>query len=364
MIADDGTAPAGWESEGDIGSAVRGPASDVRLIMFTSGSTGEPKGVCLGAGALEAAARMNVEILQLDAARRSLTTVPLFDYYGLIQIHSHLLARSELILGPSVAFPTAVVDAIRDGAVTDLVGVPFGLRRVFRAVDAERAPALGTLRTVTSSSEQLTEDVLRAIFAVAPAARVVDIYGLTEAGRACSRVITPGDGASTSIGTPSRGVHIAAGASPVAPEELVIEGPNVMLGYLSDVTDDGGIHFEPTACVRTGDLGYRDEHGAIHLAGRSDHLLNVHGTLVHPSQIETVAFASSGVADARARMSGGADSELILELVLDDPGADIDAVRKALRRELAPGLVPQQIALVDAIPHTELGSKTVRERAS
>jgi long-chain acyl-CoA synthetase len=133
-----------------------------------------------------------------------------------------------------------------------------------------------------------------------------------------------------------------------------------MLGYLTGVTDDGTIEFEPRAEVRTGDLGYRDERGTIHLAGRSDHLLNVHGTLVHPSQLETVAFGCPGIVDARARMSVGTEPELILELVLDHAGADVDAVRRALRKELAPGLVPQQIAVVDAIPHTELGSKTVR----
>ena len=133
LLVREGSHPADWQSRGDSGTTVSGTESDTRVVLFTSGSTGEPKGVCLGSDSLTAAARMNAMTLGLEPGRRSVSTVPFHDYYGLIQVYSHLLAGAELVIGESVAFTAELLRQIERARVTDLVGVPYGLRRIFRA---------------------------------------------------------------------------------------------------------------------------------------------------------------------------------------------------------------------------------------
>ena len=92
-----------------------GQRAQVRAVFFTSGTTGVPKGVCLSESNLLSAAFINTSILNLDSSHRSsirrsliprsLITVPLFDYYGVIQLYSHLLAKAACTLGESGQFP-------------------------------------------------------------------------------------------------------------------------------------------------------------------------------------------------------------------------------------------------------------------
>ena len=354
------TEDVSWEWKEARPQIGRGSETDVRVVLFTSGSTGSPKGVCLGREALEGAAKINVSILSLSRERRSLATVPLYDYYGLIQIYSHLLAGSELVIGETPIFPASVLRQVERLGVTDLVGVPFGLRQIFRTAAETGDASLGGLQVVTSSSEMVSPDILRLIFEECPNATAFDIYGLNEAGRASSTAIRRGQEENRSLGQPSPGVSITAGLSREEPGEILIQGPNVMLGYLTDVTPDGRLLYEPCDLARTGDLGFMDDEGNLHLTGRRDDLLNVHGDKIHPLEIESIVLESSGVSDARARVEAAAEPELVLEVVPRDSDFDLSALRRLLRQRLPFHFVPRRIVPVEAIARTELGSKMVR----
>jgi long-chain acyl-CoA synthetase len=356
-------APEGSDSRGSQwaydhrpshGDASRQP--EVRVLLFTSGSTGAPKGVCLGEQSIMAAAAMNVEILSLSPSRRSLITVPLFDYYGLIQVHSHILAGAEVVLGESVAFAASLVDQAERAEVTDLVGVPYGLRRIFASLD-DGGSRLAGLQMVTSSSDTLVSDVQSLIFSACPGVEIVDVYGLVEAGRACSRRLgEPETG--EFVGRPAPGVTITGGA-PQRPEGLVIRGPNVMLGYMTEVAVDGTISYEPASCVGSGDIGYVDASDNVHILGRRNDLLNVRGAKIHPSEIESVAHEVAGIADARARLLSGPEPEIVLDVETDDR-ADLGELRRMLKERLPSQFVPKTINRVLSIDRTSLGSKVIR----
>lgn len=357
LLAEDGpdVLSTTWTYDGAPSST---PSSqpEVRALLFTSGSTGGPKGVCLSERSITAAAAMNMEMLSLSPGRRSMITVPFFDYYGLIQIHSHVLAGAEIVIGESVAFTVPLIRRAQEAAITDLVGVPYGLRRIFLSADGGAGP-LSSLRVIASSSETLTPDVQTMIFSCCPGAEIIDVYGLTEAGRACSRTLRePVSG--EFLGRPAAGVRFAGG-TPQRPEELVIGGPNVMLGYMTGIAGDGTIAYEPSALVRTGDLGYVETTGDVHILGRSDDLLNIRGTKIHPAEIESVAHEVIGVADARARLLPGPEPEIVLE-VQTRPDADIAELRKMLRERLPSQFVPSRIDRVTKVERTALGSKVLR----
>ena len=191
--SDSADVPWGFDYEtlgGNGCSFSRTPVSEggpnkIRMIVFTSGSTGEPKGVCLSERNLLAAAEMMASFLGLDPSRKSLATVPLYDYYGFIQIYGHLLGRCGYILGESILFPDRILKKIREERVTDLVLVPYTLRELLRMITVNKSDALQHLKFMTSSSDLLTPDLLTHVFSLNPDLRVFNIYGLTEAGRAC-----------------------------------------------------------------------------------------------------------------------------------------------------------------------------------
>jgi len=331
------------------------------MIVFTSGSTGEPKGVCLGESTILAAARMNVSFLGLDSARRSLLTVPLYDYYGFIQIYSHILAQSGCILGESIAFPDQVFQRIRDEQVTDLVLVPHTLREMLRVETGERHETIRRLQFMTSSSDALTPELLQQAFQVHPGLKIFNIYGLTEAGRACYQKIEASSALSNSIGRPSPGVEIVIDHSNGGPGEIVIRGPNVMRGYFQGIENDRVV-FKPCTEMRTGDLGYFNEHREIVLLGRRDHMFNIKGAKIHPVEIERIALQAPGVADAQARTDLDANGEvfILLDLVPANDGCDLEQVRAHLRRNLMPLFFPRELNIVPALKRTELGSKIIR----
>jgi long-chain acyl-CoA synthetase len=334
---------------------------DVRVIFFTSGSTGQPKGVCLTEDNILAAARMMIEFMELDERRRTLVTVPLYDYYGFIQGPAHLLTGAFHAFGESAAFSTQILAAIQSLEVSDLALVPHTLRQLLACARRNSHRALSSLRHMQSSSDVLDPDLLGATFAVCPQITVHDIYGLTEAGRACSRRLRAGEPVTPWAGTPSRGVRVRIDSSAADPGEIVLAGPNVMCGYLRHVTEDT-VHYTSCCEVRTGDAGMLDEDGRLVLLGRIDHMLNIHGAKLHPQEIERVALRVAGIGDARARLARGAHGpEIHLDVVLTTSAA-LTQLREDLQRGLAPAFVPRAVHVLEQIERTELGAKIARAR--
>jgi acyl-CoA synthetase (AMP-forming)/AMP-acid ligase II len=332
----------------------------VRFIIFTSGSTGTPKGVCLSEENVLSAADMMVRFLPLDAATLSMVTVPIYDYYGMIQIFGHVLGKGAYIFGLNSGMPTHLLSTLAKVGCTDLVVVPHALRVLLDSGERSVRASFEKLKRVTSSSDMLTQDILEKLFQLSPHVEVVNIYGLTEAGRACSRKIVYDTPFSRAIGKPSHGVEIAIEGDGRGEGEIIIRGPNVMLGYLAKVKA-GRVEFEAYQELRTGDLGYRAENGEIMLLGRRDHMINLMGMKIHPSEIE-MAASSLGVVDARARVCEcpGEGGRIHLDVVCTDPSITSERIISELRNRLPRPFVPRGVSFVKAIQRTELGSKIVR----
>jgi acyl-CoA synthetase (AMP-forming)/AMP-acid ligase II len=334
--------------------------TDVRAIFFTSGTTGAAKGVCLTERSILAAAHMMIDFMRFTPERKTVVTPPLYDYYGFIQMPAHLLAGASIVVGQNSFSPKDIGEAIRSHRATDIALVPYVLRRILDYAHMERHSTFAHIRHLQSSSDVLDAVTVNRAFSISPALSIYDIYGLTEAGRACCKIIKKGDQLDGTIGAPSTGVRIRLDAPNHDEGEIIISGPNVMGGYLDAIVDDE-IRFEPASEVRTGDIGRFDNFGNISLLGRRDHLLNLHGQKIHPREIEAAALSCSLVLDARARL--GFDRKGIkgihLDVVAEDASA-LDALRKHLNHTLQSAFMPVAISVVERIERTELGSKIVR----
>lgn len=335
---------------------------DIRVVLFTSGSTGEPKGVCLSDSNLVSAAGMMAEFLNLSPERQTLVTLPLFDYYGFIQIFGHILNGAGCIFGESTAFMGSLFKAIDEDLATDLAVVPYSLRQILDVLDKKPKQIFDKLSFVTSSSDALSATLLERTFALNPDLTLIDIYGLTEAGRACYKMIRKDTPFSSAIGSPSTGVEIVVDGSEEQHGEIVIKGPNVAKGYLRDIVEDR-IELIAIDAVKTGDLGYIDDEGNITLVGRKDHIINLMGEKIHPLEIERLATQVDGVEDALAQAQIHADGRKAISLYVvcrsftEKTKADIlELIRKNLPRTF----FPEEVLSVPAIQRTELGSKVKR----
>jgi acyl-CoA synthetase (AMP-forming)/AMP-acid ligase II len=336
---------------------------NLRMIVFTSGSTGEPKGVCLSEENIVAAAGMNVQFLRLGHLRKSLITVPLYDYYGFIQIYSHILGQCGLVFGENIGLPDQLFRRILDEDITDLVLVPHTLREMLRILGNDQNGVMRKLQIITTSSDVLTADILKQTFSLNSKLKVFNIYGLTEAGRASFRKIDKFFIPSNSIGKPSKGVKMLINGAPGDPGEIIIKGPNVMLGYMQGISE-GRVNFRHCSEMHTGDIGYLNSNGEIILVGRKDHMINIKGLKMHPSEIETIALRAPYVVDAFAYASKSNMGEVLIHLsiVVGSDAFNIEGIRAHLRQNLHPLFNPREISIVPSINRTEIGSKILRPR--
>jgi acyl-CoA synthetase (AMP-forming)/AMP-acid ligase II len=341
------------------------PASsnDIRMIVFTSGSTGEPKGVCLSESNILSAARMMATFLSLNPRNKSLVTVPLYDYYGFIQIYGHLYGKSGFIFGEHIGFPTKIIDTINNEKITDLVLVPYTLRELLKIATARNINLFQSLDRITSSSDLISADTINNVFNFNSKLKLFNIYGLTEAGRACYKIFDKPTKTSNIIGNPSMGVDIFLDQIHYGQGEIVIRGPNVMLGYLKRIASNN-IHFTPCSEVFTGDLGYYNEKGEIVLIGRRDHLININGQKIHPSEIENIAMELPFVLDAYAHTTTDDSGDICvsIDVITQKDKDSAFSIKNYLRQHLQPVFHPKFVNFVDVINRTELGSKILRHK--
>ena len=340
------------------------PESDLRVVLFTSGSTGEPKGVCLSESNILSAASMMAHFLDLGPDRQTIVTPPSFDYYGYIQIFGHIMRGSGIIVGESIAFMGSLIKAIEEGSPTDLAIVPYAMQQMLNVLENKSSKLLNKLSVITSSSDTLSETLLKRSFAMNPNLTIFDIYGLTEAGRACYKRIKQAPSFSTSLGNPSPGVELfldGTGNGDLV-GEIIIKGPNVAKGYFREIKNEG-IEIDPIDSVRTGDLGSLNSSGEIVLIGRKDHMINIMGEKIHPTEIETLAMKVEGIQDAAARSKELSDGRntICLDVVCADlnPATKADLLDLILNR-LGRAFVPEEINSVSRIKRTELGYKVKR----
>jgi malonyl-CoA/methylmalonyl-CoA synthetase len=333
-------------------SPAPGSSEDVALLMYTSGTTGQPKGVPL----TKAQVKATVDALHLAWGWREddvlLNALPQYHIHGLVVATFGALAAGACSVWLEAFEPRAVLDALASGRATVFMGVPTFWHRM---LDQPGVWDLSRLRLATSGSAGLPAAVHRAAterFGV----DIVERYGMTEAGIVVSNPLgAPRPG---SVGLPLPGVEVAVcgpdGAALPDGEvgELYLRAPSVFSGYHRDPQATAGAL--SGGWLKSGDLGYRAEDGYLCLVGRRSELVIVGGLNVYPAEVEQVLLACPGVREAA--VVGLPDEDLGEVPVAALVGAvDLDEVRARLRAELAPYKIPRILRIVEALPRNAMG---------
>lgn len=337
-------------------------ATDLALILYTSGTTGAPKGVMLSHGNLVSNVDSVLDYLQLSASDSVMTLLPFYYAYGASVLHTHLMRGARLHLAPNLLFPQLVVEAMASARVTGFSGVPSTFALLLDRVRLDQYD-LGALRYLTQAGGAMSPAMTLRLRAALPAARLFVMYGQTEA---TSRLTwLPPERLDEKVG--SAGVAIRdvelkiirddGSEAPVGEAgNVVVRGDGIMQGYWDDpaltaqVLRDGWLH--------TGDMGHVDDEGFLFLAGRRSDMIKTGAHRVHPNDVEEVIAEVPGVVEVAVV---GIDDELLGQVVKaivvahDMPARGADLIKAHCRARLAQYKIPKVVEFASALPRTASG---------
>jgi len=347
----------------------RPAAESLADLLFTTGTTGRPKGVRLTHGNLAAAARHINAVIGNGEDDVEVVPLPLYHSFGLGRLRCTLVAGGTVVLVEGFKLPGEVFSALEKHQATGLVGVPAGFAVLLRFGAKGLGPSAGRLRYVEIGSAAMPPAHKHALMELLPTTRLWMHYGLTEASRSAFIEFHRHRERLDTVGLPAPGVRFrvrteeGGDARPGTAGLLWIAGDHVSPGYWDDPELSSRIFQDGWMC--TGDVAHVAADGFVSLHGRKDDMINVGGFNVSPDEVERALEEHPGVREAAC--IGVPDPRQIAGhvvqafLVPRGEGATDDELSAWVAARLEPYKIPARYQRVDSLPRTSSG-KLVRAR--
>lgn len=340
---------------------------DLAMLVYTSGSTGEPKGVMMTHRNMSCAARSVTEYLQAHRGDVVLSVLPLAFDYGLYQLLMCVMVGATLVLERSFAFPQKVLPLLARENVTGFPLVPTmaAMLLQLRRFDPQWARSV---RYITNTAAALPPAHIAQLQQLFPDARIYSMYGVTESKRCTwlppEQLAQRPD--SVGIAIPGTQVWVVDERGERAPAnqvgELVVRGAHVMKGYWRNpLATDAALkpgRYPWERVLHTGDLFRMDEEGFCYFVGRMDDIIKSRGEKVSPKEIENVLYALPGVAAAAVV---GVPHEVLgrslraIIVLADDVRLEARDIIAHCRASLEEFMVPREVEFRSDLPKTNTG---------
>lgn len=353
---------AAWESASDTVPPTANITLDLASLLYTSGSTGEPKGVMHSHQSMRFALESLVEYLKMNSEDRILCILPLAFGYGLYQLLMAAHTGATLVLERSFAYPALIFPLMEREQITVFPSVPTVYSTLLSA-DEKSPLRFPSVRILTNAAAALPASFNRRLQTIFPNADLYRMYGLTECKRVC--YLEPGliNQKPGSVGKAIPGTETllldekGQVVTPGQPGKLYVRGPHVMMGYWRQPLKTAQmLRFGPMLGERmlcTQDLFTADEDGCLFFVGRSDSMIKSRGEKVSPAEVEAVLYSLPGVREAA--VLGLPDlilGQSVQAIVSLNEGADLDerTIRKLCAQRLEKHMVPSHVLLLPELP--------------
>jgi acyl-CoA synthetase (AMP-forming)/AMP-acid ligase II len=366
-------APQGWTAFAQlrlpgVAARVAVTGDDVHRLMYTSGTTGRPKGVMITHANLAWKNLAHLVEFGFTGADVGLACGPLYHVGALDLTTTTLIAAGASTIIHRAFDPVAVVDEIERSRVTAIWMAPAMVNAVMALPDIEQRD-LSSVRVIIAGGEKMPIPLIERLRRVFPSAWFADAYGLTET--VSGDTFLDRDSTITKLGSCGRpclylelDIWDESGRPlpPGQPGEVVLRGPKVFKGYWRDpgatATAFAGGWFH------TGDIGVRDEDGYLYIVDRLKDMILSGGENIAGSEVERVLYEHPAIAEAA--VVGRRDDrwgEVPVAFVVLKPGtsATADELIDHCRGQLAKFKVPKDVTFIDALPRNPSGKILKRE---
>ena len=351
--------------EGDLGSkvpevfpAASCEASDLAVLMATSGSTGVPRFVMVSHGNLIANTEAIIRSQELAANEKAMLILPVSYCFGASLMHTHLYQGGAVVFDRRFMFPNKVLQAIVQYDCTTFAGVPTVYNVLLRRSNIRAIPMPGLRRFLQAGGSLARERIseMRELF---PQVKFYVMYGQTEATARISCMDPnrwhekPG-----SVGLPLDNLTVSIvdeheNAVPTGQiGQLLVQGPSICSGYFNDKEETRRVFRD--GWLRTGDLARRDEDGYLWIEGRAGSFLKIRGTRISLAEVEATVTAIAGVYECGACAVDHPEAgEALILLIVPDQGATL--VTEEIRHRLPAHWTLDSIRIVSELPKTSSG---------
>ena len=346
-----------------VAASIGGPsdmADDVAVLLYTTGTTGDPKGVMLTHGNVRFGGLTSANLRDMTHADVVYGVLPTTHVFGLCSVVvAAVYAGAPVLLAPR--FEVAKVYAALRAGVTLFSGVPQMHALLMQYTKEQGLKALGskTLRYVSSGAAPLDPTWKReaeAFYGVA----LQNGYGMTETTAGVSATRNDIGAVDTSVGPALPGIeiaidHIVEGGN-ANMGEVLSRGPHVMKGYYRNPEETAKV-LDVDGWMHTGDLGQIDEQGLLHILGRSKELIIHGGFNVYPPEVEAALNDHPLVVQAVVigRPKDGDEEVLAFVQVADLKGISVQELQDFVAQRLTAYKRPKQFILVEALPAAPTG---------
>ncbi|OSQ37881.1 malonate--CoA ligase [Thalassospira mesophila] len=331
---------------------------DLAAILYTSGTTGKPKGAMMTQMNLWSNGRTLVDLWGFTAADTLLHALPIFHTHGLfIACHCVMMSGASMLFLPK--FDRAQVIAALPGA-TVMMGVPTFYVRLLAGEDFNAA-LVSNMRLFISGSAPLLPETFSA-FHARTGHYLLERYGMTEMGMATSNPLD-GDRVIHTVGPalPDVEVRVCDDKGQVLPQGevgvLEARGPNVFAGYWK-MPEKTREEFREDGFFITGDIALIDDKGYVHIVGRAKDLVISGGFNIYPKEIETEIDKMAGVLESAVIGVPHPDfGEAVLAIVVLQDGLTLTGpeIISHIKSLMANFKVPKQVFFVDELPRNAMG---------
>lgn len=332
---------------------------ELAYILYTSGSTGAPKGVSVSHGASRAFVDWAAETFSISPTDRLANHASFAFDLSVLDLYCAFSAGAAVRLIPEreAAVPALLVEHLRRDRISVWYSVPSALVLMMREGGLLDHPAPDSLRAVLFAGEPFPTSQLSRL-AAWTRAPLYNLYGPTETNVCAFHEVDRAalaDGSAVPIGRAACGDRLRVltdDGSPAAPGEvgeLVVEGPTVMSGYWGRAPQHGP--------YSTGDLVRPREDGALDFVGRRDQMVKVRGYRVELGEVEAALASHPGLEEAVVVLDGSGWRSRLVAHVVARPGERPGplSLRRHLARGLPPYMIPDLIRVVETLPRTANG---------